>query len=123
MPLTVLTNLLLRPEGRHRPRLERVHRLRPTKAVQVHGQKVEGHAGSRFRNLLEKLGLTALNTIDKFQPTFFPTAGQGMRTGIDFLVAPLSFLMVLGHCQTAKHLGKSTQSSPPVHRGTGSWQI
>ncbi len=83
-----------------------------TTAVGLHGSKPEGFTGSKFRSLLEKHDLTALNTFDKFQPTFFPAEGQGVPTRIDFLVAPQSFASSMLHCHTAARLGKELQLIP-----------
>ncbi len=53
-----------------------------TRAVEVHGQKVGGFAGEKFRILIEKHGLTALSTIDKFQPTYFRRPGKALAQGL-----------------------------------------
>jgi hypothetical protein len=81
-------------------------------AIGSRGHRVEGYAAGKFRAVLEKHDLVALNTIDRYQPTYFPAQEHGQPSRIDFLAAPRAFVQTMKHCHTAAELGRNLQLIP-----------
>jgi hypothetical protein len=77
------------------------------------GCRGEGYAGERFRRLLERQQMFALNTLGPWQPTFCPPRGWTAHpTRIDFMAAPAASVEVTRHCHASSRIGKALHIIP-----------